>query len=166
MAHKKNNGEKKPENPKSFLAFLKKRAPIYLGILGLFIVFAYPALTEKNLESLLPNSFEGEEKIAIELIKSYQGTNQRGMTILQVIEEIIVNKYPDEKIFDNEDTLADLIVSNLNDREAEFTHEDIFHFKAHDEMMAYSWYVNIDTSEISPIDIDTRKVMQTVDYYD
>jgi len=88
------------------------------------------------------------------------------MTILQVIEEIIVNKYPDEKIFDNEDTLADLIVSNLNDREAEFTHEVIFHFKAHDEMMAYSWYVNIDTSEISPIDIDTRKVMQTVDYYD
>ena len=71
MAKKKFNNEKKSEDPKSFSGFLKKRAPIYLGIIGLFMIFAYPALTEKNLESLLPDYFEGDEKKAIELIKSY-----------------------------------------------------------------------------------------------
>ena len=43
---KKNFESKKPQEPKSFAAFLKKRAPIYLGLLGLFFVFAYPAITE------------------------------------------------------------------------------------------------------------------------
>ena len=49
---KKNSESKKPQEPKSFAAFLKKRAPIYLGLLGLFFIFAYPAITEKNLDSL------------------------------------------------------------------------------------------------------------------
>ena len=65
---KKNFESKKTQEPKSFAAFLKKRAPIYLGLLGLFLVFAYPAITEKNLESLLEDdSFEGNERLALEL---------------------------------------------------------------------------------------------------
>jgi len=48
---KKDPNHKKPQDPKSFGAFLKKRAPIYLGLLGLFFIFAYPALTENNLNS-------------------------------------------------------------------------------------------------------------------
>ena len=38
------------KDQKSFTAFLKKRAPIYLGLIGIFFLFAYPAVMEKNLE--------------------------------------------------------------------------------------------------------------------
>ena len=103
MAKKKPDEIKKSDNPKSFSSFLKKRAPIYLGIMGLFMIFAYPALTEKNLESLLADdSFEGREKIAVEMVKFYKGTNDKGMTILQIIEEKINDKHSDQKIFDDE----------------------------------------------------------------
>jgi len=49
LAKKKPDEIKKSDNPKSFSSFLKKISPIYLGIIGLFIIFSYPALTEKNL---------------------------------------------------------------------------------------------------------------------
>ena len=64
---KKDPNYRKSQNPKSFGAFLKKRAPIYLGLIGLFILFAYPALTEKDLNSLLDDSFEGNERIAVDV---------------------------------------------------------------------------------------------------
>ena len=166
MAKKKPDEIKKSDNQKSFSSFLKKRAPIYLGIIGLFMIFAYPALTEKNLESLLPDYFEGDEKKAIELIKSYNGANEQGMTILQVIENTLLEKYPDEKIFDDEETSADWIITNLVDKESEFTHEIVFVFDANGDTMSYGWYINVDTSELSPIDTDSRKVQQTVDYFD
>ena len=96
MTKKKPNEVKKPDNPKSFSAFLKKRAPVYLGIIGLFMIFAYPALTEKNLGSLLVDeSFEGNEKIAVEMVKFYKGSNDTGISVLEAIEEKINDKYPD-----------------------------------------------------------------------
>ena len=80
MTKKKPDEIKKSDSPKSFSSFLKKRAPIYLGIIGLFMIFAYPALTEKNLESLLADdSFEGNEKIAVEMVKSYKGSDDTGI---------------------------------------------------------------------------------------
>ena len=88
MAKKKPDEIKKSDNPKSFSSFLKKRAPIYLGIIGLFMIFAYPALTEKNLESLLADdSFEGREKIAVEMVKFYKGTNDTGMTTYRLLKK-------------------------------------------------------------------------------
>ena len=84
---KKNFESKKTQEPKSFAAFLKKRAPIYLGLLGLFFVFAYPAITEKNLESLLEDdSFEGNERLALEMVKYYKGSDCCGISVLDVIE--------------------------------------------------------------------------------
>ena len=53
---------------KSFTAFLKKRAPIYLGLLGLFFLFAYPALIEKNLESHIPTDLTESQQIMVDSI--------------------------------------------------------------------------------------------------
>ena len=80
----KKDYSKKPQEPKSFAAFLRKRAPIYLGLLGLFFVFAYPAMTEKNLDSLLDESFEGDQQIAVDMVKFYTGPNDTGITIIEV----------------------------------------------------------------------------------
>ena len=164
---KKNSESKKPQEPKSFAAFLKKRAPIYLGLLGLFFVFAYPALTDKNLDSILDDSFEGNEKIAVDMVKFYSGPNDTGITIIEVIEEKINEKHEDQKIFNDETTRADFVVENIENRNEGFTHEVVFVFNAeNNQSMMFGWYVNIENGEVSAIDIASKNIQQTVDYFD
>jgi hypothetical protein len=164
---KKEPDYKKPQNPKSFGAFLKKRAPIYLGLIGLFFLFAYPALTEKDLNSILDNSFEDNEKIAVDLVRTYSGPNDSGITILEVIEEKINEKYSNQKIFDDKETWAEFVVENIENRNEGFTHEVVFVFNAeNNQSLMYSWYVNIETGKISPIDTISKNIQQAVDYFD
>ena len=150
MAKKKPNEVKKSDNPKSFSAFLKKRAPVYLGIIGLFMIFAYPALTEKNLGSLLVDeSFEGNEKIAVEMVKFYKGSNDTGISVLEAIEEKINDKYPDQKIFNDEDTWAEFVVEEINEK----VYQIVFVFNVeNDQSLRYEWYANIESGEIEPRD--------------
>ena len=130
---KKDPNYKKPQDPKSFGAFLKKRAPIYLGLLGLFFIFAYPALTENNLNSILDDSFQGNERIAVDMVKFYSGPNDSGIKIIEVIEEKINEKHEGQKIFDDENTSANFFVEPIPpflDANDEFTHQVIFTFNA------------------------------------
>ena len=160
---KKDPDYKKPQNPKSFGAFLKKRAPIYLGLIGLFIIFAYPALTEKDLNSILDDSFDGNEQIAVDMVRFYSGPNDSGITILEVIEERINEKYEGQKIFDDEKTWAEFIVEKENKK----LYEVVFIFNAeNNQSMMYGWFVNVENGEISPIDSTSKSIQQTVDYFD
>ncbi len=163
---KKNFDSKKPQEPKSFAAFLKKRAPIYLGLLGLFFLFAYPALTEKNLESLLEDdSFEGNERLAVEMVKFYKGSNDSGISVLDVIEEKINDKHEGQKIFDDEETWADFTVEAVNNNNK--VYDVVFVFNAeNNEPLQYEWHVNIETGEIDPRDTPSKIIIQRVDYYD
>ena len=167
---KKDPNYKKPQDPKSFGAFLKKRAPIYLGLLGLFFIFAYPALTENNLNSILDDSFQGNERIAVDMVKFYSGPNDTGITIFEVIEEKINEKYEGVKIFDDENISATFFVESIPpflEAKNEFTHQVIFTFNTEgNQPIIYNWFVNIENGEISPIDGDTKNIQQTVDYYD
>ena len=164
---KKDPNYKKPQNPKSFGAFLKKRAPIYLGLIGLFMIFAYPALTDKDLNSLLDDSFEGNERIAVDMVQFYSGPNETGITILEVIEEKINEKHSNQKIFDEKETWAEFVVANIENRNEGFTHEVVFLFNAeNNQSMMYGWFVNVENGEISPIDSTSKSIQQTVDYFD
>ena len=80
---KKDPNYKKPQDPKSFGAFLKKRAPIYLGLIGLFFIFVYPAIIEKDLNSILDDSFEGNDRIAVDMVKFYSGPNNSGIKVIE-----------------------------------------------------------------------------------
>ena len=167
---KKNSESKKPQEPKSFAAFLKKRAPIYLGLLGLFFIFAYPAITEKNLDSILDDSFEGDERIALDMVKFYTGPNDTGISMIEVIEEKINEKFEGIKIFDDDDTRAEFIVEPIPpflEANDEFTHQVVFTFKTEsNQPLIYSWFVNVQNGELSPIDTDSKNIQQTVDYFD
>ena len=167
---KKDPNYKKPQDPKSFSAFLKKRAPIYLGLIGLFLLFVYPAMTEKNLDSILDDSGVGDYRIAVDMIKFYSGPNDSGIKIIEVIEEKINEKHEGQKIFDDENTYATFFVEPIPpflEANDEFTHQVIFRFDAEDnQQLVYNWFVNIENGEISPIDDDTKNIQQTVDYSD
>ena len=162
---KKNFEAKKPQEPKSSAAFLKKRAPIYLGLLGLFFVFAYPAITEKNLESLLEDdSFEGNERLALEMVKYYKGSDGGGISVLEVIEEKINDKHEGQKIFDDEKTWADFTVEEVH---SDRVYKVMFVFNAeNNEPLQYEWHVNLENGNIDPRDTPSKIIIQRVDYYD
>ena len=162
---KKNFESKKPQEPKSFAAFLKKRAPIYLGLLGLFFVFAYPAITEKNLESLLEDdSFEGNERLALEMVKYYKGSDGGGISVLDVIEEKINDKHEGQKIFDDEKTWADFTVEEVH---SDRVYKVMFVFNAeNNEPLQYEWHVNLENGDIDPRNTASKIIIQRVDYYD
>jgi len=166
LAKKKPNEIKKSDDPKSFSSFLKKRAPIYLGIIGLFMIFAYPALTEKNLESLLADdSFEGNERLALEMVKFYKGSNDSGISVIDVIEEKINDKHDGQKIFNHEKTWAYFTVESVNNNNK--VYEVVFVFNAeNNQSMRYEWHVNIETGEIDSRDTPSKIIIQRVDYYD
>ena len=160
---KKDPNYKKPQDPKSFGAFLKKRAPIYLGLIGLFLLFVYPSLTEKDLNSLLDDSFEGDERLALEMVKFYKGSNDSGISVLEVIEEKINDKFEGQKIFDDEKTWAEFIVEKVNKE----VYEVVFVFNAeNNESIRYQWHVNIENGEIDPRDTPSKIIIQRVDYSD
>jgi len=153
--------DKKGSNSNSFSSFLKKRAPIYLGLIGLFFLFAYPALTEKTLENSLP-SFDGEQQQAVDLLKSYKGENERGMTVIQVISDNLADKYTDENIYENEKTKIELFVSDENYP----IYKISLNVDSYKGKLEYIWNVNVDSKEIQAVSSDAKQILDIVNYYD
>ena len=151
------------KDQKSFTAFLKKRAPIYLGLIGLFFLFAYPVLMEKNLESHIPTNLSEDENSMVDFVLSYNGLNNSGMTIMNVLEDEISAKYVDEKIFDTEITLLRLEFQELSD--SNFSHEVNFLFMINEDILTYTWTVNMDTGEILSANQEAKRILDIVNYY-
>ena len=82
--------KKKAEKPKKkdFRAFLKKRAPIYLAIIAMFVIFAIPELTKGDLQSSFPE-LTSEEKQVLDILMKYNGPNGSGLTVMDAISEKI-----------------------------------------------------------------------------
>ena len=152
------------KDQKSFTAFLKKRAPIYLGLIGIFFLFAYPALNEKNLESHIPTNLSEDQQAMVDSILSYNGLNNSGMTIMNVLEEEISTKYVDEKIFDTEITLLKLEFQKLSDSDS--SHEVTFLFMINEDILTYTWIVNMNSDEILSGNQEAKRILDIVNYYD
>ena len=152
------------KDQKSFTAFLKKRAPIYLGLIGIFFLFAYPALIEKNLESHIPTNLSEDQQAMVDSILSYNGLNNSGMTIMNVLEEEISTKFVNEKIFDTEITLLKLEFQKLSDSDS--THEVTFLFMINEEILTYTWIVNMNSDEILSGNQEAKRILDIVNYYD
>ena len=152
------------KDQKSFTAFLKKRAPIYLGLIGIFFLFAYPALIEKNLESHIPTNLSEDQQAMVDSILSYNGLNNSGMTIMNVLEEEISTKFVNEKIFDTEITLLKLEFQKLSDSDS--SHEVTFLFMINEDILTYTWIVNMNSGEISSGNQEAKRILDIVNYYD
>ena len=105
---KKDIAEKKKEKS-DFGAFLKKRAPIYLGIVALFLVFVVPQLTAKSLDDTFPDLSE-EKQGVVETLMGYDGGDGTGLTVMEAIEEKIDDLYPEDGIFDDKRTTVSLAI--------------------------------------------------------
>ena len=162
MGKDRKKKEKEEEPKKNDLkAFLKKRAPIYLGLIGLFIIFAVPELTKGDLESSLPE-LSTEDQQVVDILMGYNGPNEAGLTVMEALSHKIAEEYPDEKIYGNKKTSVDLTVSKINSEE----YQVMFDFKSHKGEMSYDWNVNVNSNEIDANNPDSKHILDLVDFYD
>jgi len=159
--------KKKEEKPKKsdFKVFLKKRAPIYLGIIGIFVIFVVPELTKGDLQSSFPDNLTDDQKKIVEILMSYNGSNEKGLTVMNAIIERIATEYPNEKIYDNKKTKVDLVVSST-DESTENIYKVILIFESYKGKIEYVWNVNLDTKKIEAKNSDAKHVIDIVNYYD
>ena len=157
---KKKKEEDKPKK-NDFKSFLRKRAPIYLALIAMLVVFVIPEMTKGTLEKSLPE-LSVEEQQAVDILMKYNGPNNDGLTVLEALKNKIDEEYPDEKIFDHKKTTVDLTVTNVNSDE----YQVIFNFKSHKGEMNYDWKVNVISEEITSNNSEAKHIIDLVDYYD
>lgn len=155
--------KKKEDKPKKndFKSFLKKRAPIYLALIAMFVVFVVPEMTKGTLEKSFPELSDENQKI-VDILMKYDGPNNSGLTVLEALENKISEEYPQEKIFDHKKTTVDLTVTNLNSEEYKIN----FNFISHKGEMNYDWNVNIISEKISSNNSESKYIIDLVNYYD
>ncbi len=145
----------------SFKSFLKKRAPIYLGLVALFVVFAVPELTKAGLQDSLPELAAGDQKI-VDILMGYNGPNETGLTLAEAISMKISEQYPDERIFNDKRTSVELTVTNI----ATDLYMVDFVFKSHKGEIVYNWNVDVESQGITTDNPESQYVIDLVDFYD
>lgn len=155
--------KKKEDKPKKsdFKSFLKKRAPIYLAILALFVVFVIPELTKSNLENSFPE-LTAEQQQPVDILMKYNGSNESGLTVLEAISNKIAEEYPDEKIFDHKKTIVELIVSRVDAEKYQVN----LKFESYKGEMNFGWTVDINSEEITSNNSESKHIIDLVNFYD
>jgi len=155
--------KEKEEKPKKndFKAFLRKRAPIYLGLIGLFILFVVPDLMKGDLESSFPELTSEEEQV-MDILMKYDGPNDSGLTVMDAISMKISEEYPNEKIYDNKKTIIELTVSNVDSEE----YQVVLNFESHKGEMNYNWNVDMGSGKITSNNQESKYIIDLVDFYD
>ena len=155
--------KKKKERPKenSFRAFLKKRAPIYLAVVALVVVFVIPEFTKGTLENSLPELADNEQKI-VDVVMKYNGPNESGLTVMDAIAMKIEEEYPNEKIYEDRGTVIDLQVTDVSAEE----YQVVLNFKSQKGEISYDWNVNTSSEEITSNNSESKYIINLVDFYD
>ncbi len=155
--------KKKEDKPKKndFKSFLKKRAPIYLALIAMLVVFVIPEMTKGTLEKSFPE-FSEEDQQVIDILMKYDGPNDDGLTVMEALDNHIGDEYPDEKIFDHKKTIVDLTVTNVGSEEYQVN----FNFSSYKGEMNYDWNVNIESEKIMPNNSEGKYIIELVNYYD
>ena len=160
MGKDKKEKEEKPKK-NDFKAFLRKRAPIYLGLIGLFILFVVPDLMKGDLESSFPE-LTSEEQQVMDILMGYDGPNDSGLTVMDAISMKISEEYPDEKIYDNKKTKVNIVVSNIENER----YQVVFDFESHKDDFHYNWDIDMQTGDIKGNDEESKYIINLVDFYD
>ena len=158
------DSKKKKDKPKEseFKKFVKKRAPIYLGVIALIVVFVVPELTKGDLQSSFPEDLTEQEKQALDTVMSYKGPNEKGLSVLDAISDKIKEDYPNEKIYDNKKTSVNLVITSIDTNESRV----VLDFKSYKGELKYDWNVNLETREIEGNNPEGKHIIDLVDFYD
>ena len=159
---------KKAEKESDLKKFLKKRSFIYLMCAVAFVVIVVPdMIAPSDLEkSLVDNLETDEQNIAWNIVKSYQGPDNSGYNLYDAIITQIENSYPNENILGHRDTIIEISAVDVQEKVGDGVYQIDFSFQTYDDNREFVWQVNIQTSEIFPINNGAKKMMDIVDFYD
>ena len=163
MKKEKKPTEENKENKTSGKAFLKKRAPIYLVMITVLVIFVVPELTKGTLEDYFPTELTENEKEAFDIFLNYRGPNNSGLNSIDVLSEKIKDDYPDGKIFDKQDTSVKFTVGTVDSNDTE-KYKIQLNFETETEKTLYEWQVNIQTGEIQAMNPSGKNIIEIVDY--
>ena len=160
--------DKKTEKESDLKKFLKKRSFIYLMCAVAFVVIVVPdMIAPSDLEkSLVENLETGEQNIAWNIVKSYQGHDNSGYNLYDTIITQIENAYPNENILGHRDTSIEISAVDMQEKVGDDIYQIHFSFETYDDNRDYVWQVNIQTNEIFPINNGAKKMMDIVEFYD
>ena len=159
---------KKQEKESDLKKFLKKRSFIYLMCAVAFVVIVVPdMIAPSDLEkSLVENLETDEQNIAWNIVKSYQGPDNSGYNLYDAIITQIENSYPNENILGHRDTIIEISAVDVQEKVGDGVYQIDFSFQTYDDNREFVWQVNIQTSEIFPINNGAKKMMDIVEFYD
>jgi len=160
--------DKKIKKESDLKKFLKKRSFIYLMCAVAFVVIVVPdMIAPSDLEkSLVENLETGEQNIAWNIVKSYQGHDNSGYNLYDTIITQIENAYPNENILGHRDTSIEISAVDMQEKVGDDIYQIHFSFETYDDNRDYVWQVNIQTNEIFPINNGAKKMMDIVEFYD
>ncbi len=158
------DSKKKEEKPREseFKKFIKKRAPIYLAVIAIVIIFIVPELTKGDLQSSFPESLTEEEKQVVDSLMAYDGPNEEGLSIMDAISNEISEEYPNEKIYDNTKTQVNVVVSNVENE----NYQVAFDFDSYKSDFHYKWNIDMQTGDVKGNDEESKYIISLVDFYD
>jgi hypothetical protein len=129
------------------------------------VIFVIPELTKSDLQSSFPDNLTDEQKQIVEILMSYNGPNEKGLTVMNAIREQIAAEYPDEKIYNDKKTKVDLVVSSI-DESSKNIYKVILTFESYKGKIEYVWNVNQNTKEIEAKNSSAKHIIDIVNYYD
>ena len=164
----KSEEDKKIKKESDLKKFLKKRSFLYLMCAVVFVVFFVPdMIAPSDLENKLVENLESDEQnTAWNIVKSYNGPDNSGYNLFDVIISQTENAYPNEKILKHSDTILEVSILDIHEQNDIIFYEVHFIFQTYDTVREYIWNVNIETEEIIPVNDNARKMMNIVDFYD
>ena len=151
--------EKKKKS--AFIGFLKKRAPIYLAVTAIMIVFVVPELIKGDLEGSFPE-LNADKQLALDVVMGYNGPDKSGLTLMEAISDKISQQYPNEKIFDNKKTTVNLEIADIDDD----SYNIVLNFKSYKGEINYDWDVNVNDGKIIPNNSAAEHIIEYVNFYD
>lgn len=156
--------DRKKDKPKEseFKKFVKKRAPIYLAVAALIVVFVIPELTKKDLQSYFPENLAVEEHEALDLLMKYSGSDGGGLSLMEAVSGKISKEYPNENIYDNKKTSVDVMVSRTDAG----PYQVLLDFESYKGKMSYSWDIDVNTGEIKANNPKSKHAVDLVNFYD
>ena len=158
---KKKPGNEKPKESE-FRKFAKKRAPIYLAVVAIVVVFVVPELTKGDLQSRLPDDLPAEQARVLDALLEYRGSDGGGLSVSGALSDKIAREHPDGNVFDDKKTAVDVSIVDSGDGSSRV----LLNFTSYKGQTLYSWDVDADAGNVSGNNPKSKHIVDLVDFYD
>lgn len=132
--------------------FLRKRAPVYAALTGVFLVLALPGILEEDLEDLIPE-LEGSDGEALEAVMRYSGPDGGGLSILEALDSKLTDRFGDD-VYGDASVSADVSGELVS-----------LAFEAGPERIEYRWQL-LGDGTVGADNDEAKSVLDTVLFYD